>query len=141
MGRIYAVSIGTEQGASKHQADRIYLRENHGADGDCHAGPGSRQVSLLAREDVPALQSDGISVRPGAFAENIATTGLDFSTIKVGSRLKVGDALLEITEIGKSEWKEGDYSFRGIALVARSGLFARVIEGGWIQTGDGAVMV
>lgn len=136
MGRVHAVSIGDRHGASKKSVGRAYLRENHGVDCDCHAGPGSRQVSLLAWEDIVTLHHAGITARPGDFAENIITEGIKLSEIAVGTTLKVGDALLRITEVGKSEWKEGDYSFKGIALVARSGLFARVIKSGWIQTSD-----
>ena len=140
-GKIFAISIGTHKGMPKSEVQKAYLRENHGVEGDCHAGPGNRQVSLLAWENALALHNKGIKAKPGDFTENIATKGLDFSNIGVASKLRIGDALLEITEIGKSEWKEGDYSFRGVALVARSGLFARVIRGGWIRTGDGIVAV
>ena len=136
MGKIHSISLGTQKGMPKSSVDRAYLREGHGVEGDCHAGPGNRQVSLLARENVLALKEKGIEAEPGDFAENIATEGLDFSDIRIGSRLKVADSLLEITEIGKSEWSKGDYSFQGIALVARSGLFARVVTGGWIHPGD-----
>jgi len=140
MSEIYAIAAGGEKGKPKHQVDQAYLREDYGLEGDCHAGPGRRQVSLLAWENATALQKQGINATPGDFAENIDTEGLDFSIIQVGARLKIGDAVLEITEIGKSDWKEGDYSFKGIALVARSGLFARVIDGGWIHKGDGIVV-
>lgn len=141
MSEIYTIAAGVVKGKPKHQVDRACLRENHGLEGDCHAGPGSRQISLLAWENVLALQKQGISATPGDFAENIDTEGLDFSTIQVGARLTIGDAVLEITEIGKSDWKEGDYSFKGIALVARSGLFARVIDGGWIHKGDEIIVL
>ena len=140
MGQVFAISIGSKKGASKRTVDRAYLRENHGIEGDCHAGAGHRQVSLLACEDVLALRTRGIEAKPGDFAENLLIEGMSLTGIQVGSKLQVGDTLLEITEIGKPEWKEGDYSFEGIALVARSGLFARVIEGGWIRTGDSVVV-
>lgn len=141
MSTIYAISIGTDKGVPKSEVHEAYLREDYGVEGDCHAGPGDRQVSLLAWENALALQDKSIKAKPGDFAENIATEGLDFSKIKVGSRLKAGDALLEITEIGKSDWKEGDYSFRGTALVARSGLFARITESGWIRPGDSIAII
>jgi len=141
VGKIFAISTGPHKGMPKSEEQKAYLRENHGVEGDCHAGPGNRQVSLLAWENARALQNRGIKASPGDFAENIATEGLDFTSIEVGSRLKVGDALLEVTEIGKCDWKEGDYSFQNIALVARTGLCARVVEGGWIRPGDGIVTV
>ena len=138
-GKVFAVSIGTHKGMPKSEAQEVYLREEHGVEGDCHAGPGNRQVSLLAWEGALALRNKGIEAKPGDFTENIATIGLDFSNIEVASKLRIGDAVLQITEIGKSEWKEGDYSFQGIALVARSGLFARVIKGGWVCADDSIV--
>jgi MOSC domain-containing protein YiiM len=141
MSRIYAIAIGTRKGMPKTSVNEAYLREYHGVDGDCHAGPGTRQVSLLAREDVLAAAQSGITARPGDFAENITTEGLDFSRLSAGSRLRVGDALLEITEFGKSDWHEGDYSFQGMALVARSGMFARVLEGGHVRPSDAVAVV
>jgi len=135
MGTVFAISVGAERGPKK-VVDRAFLRENHGVEGDCHAGPGSRQVSLIAWEDVVALRQNGINAKPGDFAENLAIEGIDFTEILPGSKLEVGTALLEISEIGKPEWEDGDYSFEGIALVARSGFFARVVRGGWIRPGD-----
>lgn len=140
MSSIFAISVGTLKGVPKHEVQKAYLQENHGVQGDCHAGPGNRQVSLLPWERVVALQSIGIKARPGDFAENITTLGMDFAHIVVGSRLRIGSGLLQVTEIGKSDWKPGDYSFKGIPLVARSGLFARVIRGGWISPNDGIVI-
>jgi len=135
MSTIHAIAIGTHKGMPKIEVQGAYLRKNYGIDGDCHAGPGKRQLSLLAWEDVVPLKEIGIKAKPGDFAENLTTRGLDFSNVVVDSRLRIGNALIEITEIGKSDWKEGDYSFQGIALVARFGLFARVIESGWIPPG------
>ena len=132
---VHAIAIGRHKGKPKDEVQEAYLRKDHGIDGDCHAGPGHRQISLLAWEDVALLKRKGINARPGDFAENLTIRGVDFSDIDVGSRMWIGNALIEVTEIGKSEWKEGDYSFQGVALVARSGLFARVIEGSWIRPG------
>ena len=141
MGRVFAVSVGSQKRTPKHTVDRAYAREDYGLEGDCHAGAGHRQVSLLAWEDVLSLRELEIKAKPGDFAENLTVEGMRLTEINVGARLSVGDALLEITEIGKRDWKEGDYSFQGIALVARSGLFARVIREGWIYTGDTVVVV
>ncbi len=82
------------------------------------------------------MRKEGITAAPGNFCENIMTEGLNFSEIAVGARLRIGSALLEVTGIGKPEWKDGDYSFRGVPLVARCGLFAEVVESGAIKAGD-----
>ena len=140
MSKVYAISVGAQKGMPKSSVERVCLREDHGLEGDCHAGPGARQVSLLAWEDALSLRQKGIAAKPGDFAENIATEGIDLSKVPVGAKLRVGGAVLEIAEIGKSDWKKGDYSFKEIALVARCGLFARVIRGGWVSAGDSIMM-
>jgi MOSC domain-containing protein YiiM len=134
--RIRTIAIGKERGKPKDGVDRARFRKNHGIDGDCHAGAGDRQVSLIAREDALKLEDQGISAKAGDFAENIVIEGLDLAEVSVGSTLKAGETVLEITERGKPEWKNGDYSFMGVPLVARAGLFARVVKSGWISVGD-----
>ncbi len=133
---VIAVSIGKRRGAGKRPAAEVFLKKDHGVRGDAHAGPGPRQVALLEWERVEEVRERGIAAAPGDFAENILVKGLDFSFLKPGSVLKVGEATLEITGRGKPEWRPGDYSFRGVALAARHAVFARVVESGLIRVRD-----
>ncbi len=136
MEKVIAVCLSDNRGKAKKEVDEVRLKKNHGLEGDIHAGPGKRQVSLLDRRDIEVLRNKGIESQPGDFSENIIVDGIDFTNLKVGNRLKIEQALLEITEFGKKEWKPGDYSFKGIPLVAKKGIFARVLQDGYIRRGN-----
>jgi MOSC domain-containing protein YiiM len=110
------------------------LRPGHGIVGDAHAGEWHRQVSLLADEDIDTLRGRGMRLRPGDFAENVTTRGIDLASLPVGSRLHLGPAELEVTQIGK-ECHTGCEISRttGDCVMPRRGVFARVIVGGEID--------
>ena len=142
-GTIRAVCISEKKGQQKHPVDRVVLRPRHGIDGDAHAGDWHRQVSLLAKESVDRLQ-EKISSRlfPGAFAENVLCEGLELSKLPVGTRLKVGSALCEVTQIGKE--CHADCAIRqqaGDCVMPREGIFAVVLEEGEAKPGDRVVIV
>ena len=131
------ICSSTSRGMGKSMIEEAILITGHGLSGDAHAGPGRRQVSLLAWEDVlEANKEYKIDSGSGDFAENIMTKGIDFKTISMGAKLRMGGAVIRITERGKPEHTAADYSFNGIALLAKKGLFAEVIEGGYIYDGD-----
>lgn len=137
MAEVVAVSLSEERGRGKHRVPSIDLRAKHGAVGDAHAGDWHRQVSLLAWEDVLEARERGLEVGPGSFAENIATRGIVLHELAVGTRLRVGPALLEVTQIGKPE-DEPDviHKLVGDSVIPQRGIFARVIEGGTVRAGD-----
>lgn len=142
-GTIRAVCISEKKGQQKHPVDRVVLRPRHGIDGDAHAGDWHRQVSLLAKESVDRLQ-EKISIRlfPGAFAENVLCEGLELSKLPVGTRLRVGSALCEVTQIGKE--CHADCAIRqqaGDCVMPREGIFAVVLEEGEAKPGDRVVIV
>ena len=135
---IRAVCISERKGTQKHPVDRIRLLPHHGIAGDAHAGDWHRQVSLLAKESVDRMQ-ERVSIRllPGAFAENILCEGLVLTSLPVGTRLKIGSALCEVTQIGKE--CHADCAIRrqaGDCVMPREGIFAAVLEEGEAQPGD-----
>ncbi|MGE5573773.1 MAG: molybdenum cofactor synthesis domain-containing protein [Bacillota bacterium] len=137
-GVVVAVCVSETKGVSKRDVGRARLVEGHGLEGDAHAGPWHRQVSLLAEESIGKIQAKGIDVGAGAFAENITTRGIDLYHLPVGTRLEVGrEVVLEITQIGK-ECHSGCAIFRqvGECVMPREGVFARVVRGGEIGRGD-----
>ena len=77
------------------------MKIDHGFVGDAHAGNWHRQVSLLGQESVEKMKAVFPDIPVGAFAENILTEGLILYTLPVGTRLQVGEVLLEVTQIGK----------------------------------------
>ena len=135
---IKAVCISEKKGEQKHPVDSIRLMPHHGIVGDAHAGDWHRQVSLLGQESVDRLQ-EKISIRlfPGAFAENILCEGLDLYKLPVGTRLRIGTALCEVTQIGKE--CHADCAIRrqaGDCVMPREGIFVVVLEEGDAKAGD-----
>lgn len=136
-GEVYRISVSVETGAKKQNIDEAVLRQNHGIEGDAHAGS-ARQVSLLPFEAFDDIRQQLSDIKPGDFAENITTRGIDMSTAAVGDRLRVGeDICLVVTQIGKT-CHNGCYIRQqvGDCIMPRLGLFARVESGGRIRTGD-----
>ncbi len=107
---------------------------DHGIEGDAHAGPWHRQVSLLAGEAVDIMKAKGLDLAAGAFGENIVTRGVDWSRARVGERITIGDVELEITQIGKEcHSRCAIYYAAGDCIMPRQGIFAKVLTGGTIH--------
>ncbi|MHC4663886.1 MAG: MOSC domain-containing protein [Planctomycetota bacterium] len=136
MARVVSISTGTERRAAKKPVSGATLLAGHGIEGDAHAGSPNRQVSILMARDLETAEVPGQPPGPGDFAENLVIDGLEFEDLLPGTKIEIGPSLLEVTEIGKSKWKEGDYSFRGLPLVAHRGIFARIIRGGFVSPGE-----
>ena len=129
--RILSINVSTRKGVQKTPVAQAELRVGHGIVGDAHAGDWHRQVSLLADEDVQTMRGQGVELGCGDFAENITTQGVDLAALPVGARLYLGEAVLEITQIGK-ECHHGCaiYQAVGDCVMPRRGIFARVLEAG-----------
>lgn len=137
MASVIAVCISEAKGTPKLEVPEICLKEGHGIDGDAHAGNWHRQISLLGTESVEKMKSILPDLPAGAFAENILTEGLVLYELPIGTRLQVGGALLEVTQIGK-ECHAGCAIRRqtGDCVMPREGVFAIVLQGGVIRSGD-----
>jgi len=138
VGRIVAVCVSEKKGARKTNVGRGRLLVDYGLEGDAHAGPGHRQVSLLAIESIRKMVDKGLKVGPGDFAENITTEGIDLCALPVGAQLKLGErARGEVTQIGKEcVHRCAIYYQAGDCVMPREGIFIRVIEEGEIKVGD-----
>ena len=136
--KIISIATSKKKGIRKTPVSSVQLIEDHGIEGDAHAGPWHRQVSLLAMEDIHGMQAKGVDVDFGDFAENIATSGIDLPGLPIGSRLRIGHTvLLEITQIGKEcHNKCAIYYQAGDCIMPKRGIFARVIAGGKISCND-----
>jgi MOSC domain-containing protein YiiM len=137
VGEVVAVCISAEKGTAKDNVGRALLRVDWGVEGDAHAGPWHRQVSLLAWESIEKMRGRGLDVREGSFAENITTRGLELYTLPVGTRLRLGTALVEVTQIGK-QCHTGCAVFQAVGdcVMPREGIFVRVLEPGEVAVGD-----
>jgi MOSC domain-containing protein YiiM len=139
MAQIIAVCTSKTKGTSKKTVPKAVARENFGLVGDAHAhGHTHRQVSLLALESIQKMRDCGVDVGPGDFAENLTTRDIDIASLPIGSQLLVGDdIILELTQIGKQcHTKCAIFRQVGTCIMPKEGVFARVIRGGRINTGD-----
>lgn len=136
MAKILAVCTSEKKGVQKVNVSEGLLIENHGLQGDAHAGNWHRQVSLLSDSKIQAFNARGANVAYGAFGENLVAD-LDFGSMPVGTLLRAGEALLEITQIGKA-CHHGCAIFQkmGDCIMPREGVFARVLRGGTVKVGD-----
>ncbi|HEK84872.1 MAG: MOSC domain-containing protein [Candidatus Saccharicenans sp.] len=137
-GVVVSVNISEKKGVKKEPRAEGYLLEDYGLQGDAHAGPGLRQVSLLALESIQKMREMGVDVSPGDFAENITTSYLDLPSLPIGTILEVGEGLvLEVTQIGKT-CHTGCAIFQqvGHCVMPKEGIFVRVVKGGKIKPGD-----
>lgn len=137
-GKIVAVCLSPGKGERKKDVGRGELLENFGLAGDGHGGDWHRQVSLLALESIAKMRAAGLTVGPGDFAENLTTEGIELNILPIGTRLRVGDeALLEVTQIGKvCHTRCAIYHQAGDCVMPKEGIFARVLQGGAVRTGD-----
>ena len=139
---VVAVSISENKGQKKTPVDSVDLKENYGVVGDAHAGEWHRQVSLLAIESIEKMQRLGLAVDAGDFAENVTTRGIDLPSLPLGARLSLGEAVIEVTQIGKEcHDRCAIYKMAGDCVMPREGIFAQVIRGGTVRAGDALVVL
>ncbi len=138
MGKIVAICLSTKKGVQKKGVKQCELVEGHGLEGDAHAGPWHRQISLLSKEGRKAMEDKGAKLDAGDFGENLLTEGVDFSNINVGNELRLGsDVLVRVTQIGKvCHDKCNIYYQVGDCIMPREGIFAEVVKGGEIKIDD-----
>ena len=142
MGKLIAICISEKKGTQKVPVESAVLRVNHGIEEDAHAGNWHRQVSLLGLEKIEAFRERGADVDFGAFGENLIIEGFDFRNLPVGTRFRIGDVLLEMTQIGKECHTHcAIYHLVGDCIMPREGVFAKVLEGGEIKPGDEVVEI
>ena len=136
MGKLLAICTSPERGTVKTPVPSARLTVEWGVEHDAHGGNWHRQVSLLSAEKIEQFRRK-VWVEYGAFGENLVVEGFDFRSLPVTSRFAIGDAVLEMTQIGKE--CHNDCVIRqqtGDCIMPREGVFARVVKGGEIRVGD-----
>jgi MOSC domain-containing protein YiiM len=143
VSKVIAINISEEKGVIKNPIERGFFKINHGLDGDAHAGNWHRQVSLLGIESIKKMKAVGINfLATGQFAENITTEGLTLYELPIGTKLKIGEVLFEVTQIGKECHKGCKIKdLVGECIMPKEGIFAKVLEEGCIKAGDEIVVV
>jgi MOSC domain-containing protein YiiM len=141
-GIILAVNIADRKGRKKMNVGCGLIMENFGLQKDAHAGS-DRQVSLLAKESIEKIRQKGLDVWYGDFAENLTTEGINLPLLPVGTRIQIGSEVrLEVTQIGKvCHDRCHIYYSVGDCVMPREGIFAKVLVGGDVKTGDSIEVV
>jgi len=136
--KIVSIALSRKKGTRKKTVQEAELVKDHGLSGDAHAGPWHRQVSFLSSESIESAREKGLDVTFGDFAENIATEGIDWTELPIGTRVRLGKStLVEVSQIGKEcHNKCAIYYKAGDCIMPREGVFAKVIAGGKIALGD-----
>ncbi len=138
MAKVTSVNISEQKGTQKHPVSEIQLKLRHGIVGDAHAGDWHRQISLLAEESVDSMRTASpIPLDEGVFAENINTLGIDLKHLPVGTRLRIGETEVEVTQIGKE--CHNDCAIKqavGKCVMPTEGIFAVVVREGSVRAGD-----
>lgn len=137
MAKILGVCTSEKKGVQKVNVGKVELVENHGLKGDAHAGDWHRQVSLLSWEKIEDFKNRGGQVKDGDFGENLIVQGIDLAKLPVGTKLKINEIELEVTQIGKECHQHcAIYHAVGDCIMPREGIFARVLSGGIVQIND-----
>lgn len=138
MAKVLSLNISDKKGIVKEPVTEIEFVEDFGLKGDAHGGKWHRQVSLLANESIDKMKAQGVEgLDYGKFAENITTEGIVLYELPVGTKLKIGETLHEITQIGK-ECHHGCAIKQqvGDCVMPREGIFTKVLKGGTVHVGD-----
>ena len=141
-GRIMGICVSENRGTQKHEIKEADIVKDWGIEGDAHGGKWHRQISLLSYEKIEDFRAKGADVEFGAFGENLIIQGCDLRKLPVGTRFCMGDAVLELTQIGKECHSHCEiYQKMGDCIMPREGVFTEVMTGGHIKVGDTARVI
>lgn len=136
-GTVKAVNTSETKGVVKNPVEEAFFRVNHGIEGDAHAGEWHRQISLLANESADKVRRKGLDISDGRFAENITTEGIGLFTLPIGTKLKIGETVQEVTQIGKKcHHGCAIKQLVGDCVMPKEGIFTKVISNGMVRPGD-----
>ena len=139
VGTVLSVNTSPKKGMRKApvESGAIELVSDFGVADDAHAGDWHRQVSFLAVESIQVARDHGLDVGYGDFAENITTSGINIKGMPLGTRLQVGTAIVEVSQIGKiCHTRCAIYYLAGDCIFPRVGIFGWVVEPGVVRVGD-----
>lgn len=142
MGKLIGICVSEKRGTQKKEIGEAEIVKGWGIEGDAHGGNWHRQVSLLSYEKIEEFRRKGAEVELGAFGENLIIAGYDFRTLPVGTRFRIGEAVLELTQIGKECHSHCEiFKKMGDCIMPREGVFTEVVTGGHIKNGDEVEMI
>ena len=143
MAKVIAINISERKGVPKTPIESGEFIENFGLKDDAHGGNWHRQVSFLGQESIDKMKAIGVKgLCTGKFAENITTEGIELYSLKIGTVIKIGEVIFEVTQIGKEcHQKCAIYKQVGNCVMPTEGIFAKVVKGGIVTAGDEVAVV
>lgn len=138
MASVVSINVSKDKGTTKTPTPETTI-DHDGLNGDAHAGIWHRQVSLLSSESIERFSKEHRrAFHYGDFAENLTTSGLDLSEVRLLDRLIVGESEVEVSQIGKACHEGGCAIFNqiGACVMPKEGIFCRVRKPGRVRTGD-----
>ena len=137
MGKVLAICISEKKGTLKNEINEAKFIEDFGIENDAHAGKWHRQVSLLEFNKIDEFRKKCANVDFGAFGENLVIEGIELNTLSIGQKIKIGDVLLEVTQIGKKCHDKCQIYYQvGECIMPKNGIFTKVLNGGIVKVGD-----
>lgn len=135
--RVTGIQTKASKGLPMVSRASVLLIEKVGLEGNYHSG-GSRQVSLVASESLEALSPlEGTGLCLEKYAANLITEALDYGRLRPGDRLLAGDAVLELTEVGKPcHFECALFQQKSLCPLTTMSAFAIVVAGGQVKVGD-----
>ena len=142
MGKVLAICISEKKGTLKNETNEAKFIEDFGIENDAHAGKWHRQVSLLEFNKIDEFRKKGANVDFGAFGENLVIEGIKLHKLSIGQKIKIGDVLLEVTQIGKKCHDKCQIYYQvGECIMPKNGIFTKVLNGGTVKVGDECSLV
>lgn len=142
-GKVISINISENKGTVKKPVDEVFVIENYGIEGDAHAGAHwHRQLSFLSIDSINKMKEKGLNISYGDFAENITVEGIDLMELEIGTKLQIGEVIVEITQKGKSCHSKCEiFKTVGDCIMPKEGIFAKVLKGGKIRIGDSILKI
>ncbi len=137
--KVVSINTSDKKGMRKKPVNSVIIKENFGIEGDAHASEKwHRQISLLALESIKKMQSMGLDVTSGDFAENITTEGINLPVLPIGTKMSIGENVeVEVSQIGKiCHTRCAIYTQAGDCVMPKEGIFVKVLKGGTVKKGD-----
>ena len=151
---VHSINISTKGGVPKLPIEKAEIKFE-GVEGDFNRfrtekinSIGTRAVTLFSLEQIEKLKSEGHAIDVGTTGENITIEGIDWPSLKIGTRMMIGDAMIELSEptapcskIGKSFIGGAFYRIDHEKESGWSRWSASVIEEGQVEVGSQVILL
>ncbi len=150
MAEIYSIVYSPTDGTPEHPETHfqrvlttaVALIADYGIEGDRKGGSAKRHVNIMTREVMQSLAAEGYKTEPGALGEQITISGLDLVGFAEGTRVRLGDAVIEVVKprTGCDRF-EAIQGLSRLQAKDRLGVMARVVTSGTIRVGDPVALI